>query len=166
MSRGGRGGGRGGRGGMHRNPLPFDVDLELVDGAEGRVTDDTEENKVKQLFPVSSSTTSAKHLLNHANITEQPINLVAPAPIKAVERQQVAIGRELIDKRKGSVFWTGSKEQSLGIYGAKVEGKCPIDAFDSMETYSKKKRAKAETFVPIDKRQFPKISECSLRFCK
>lgn len=41
---------------MRGNPLPFDVDLDLVDGAEGSVTDASDENKAKQLFPVSSST--------------------------------------------------------------------------------------------------------------
>lgn len=56
MSRGGRGGGRGGRGGMHRNPLPFEVDLELVDSAEGSLTDPSDENKAKQLFPVRGAT--------------------------------------------------------------------------------------------------------------
>lgn len=41
------------RGGMRGNPLPFEVDPDLVDNAEGAVTDASDENKAKQLFPVS-----------------------------------------------------------------------------------------------------------------
>lgn len=41
---------------MRANPLPFEVDLELVNGADDSVTDTSDENKAKQLFPVSGST--------------------------------------------------------------------------------------------------------------
>ena len=37
---------------MRGNPLPFDVDMDLVDSAEGSVSDFSDENKAKQLFPV------------------------------------------------------------------------------------------------------------------
>lgn len=69
------------------------------------------------------------------------------------------VKKELQTETKKSVWWTGTKEQIDGIRTTtKVQAKRPLDAFDSMETYSKKKRAKPDAYVPVEKRKFPKIS--------
>lgn len=88
----------------------------------------------------------------------QPTELVAPGRITARQRQQVAIRRELKARSVKSVWWTGSRRQAATMFGTKDQGKRGLDAFDSMETYSKRKRAKPDDFVPMDKRVFPKIS--------
>ena len=93
-----------------------------------------------------------------ANSSPQPIDLVIPHPLTTKDRELVAISRELKARREKSVWWTGTREQNGFGTGPKGTGKRVADAFDSMETYSKKKRAKPDAFVPLAKRKFPRIS--------
>ena len=48
---------------MRGNMLPFEVDMDLVTGAEGSISETSEESKVKQLFPVGIDPFSLLHLL-------------------------------------------------------------------------------------------------------
>lgn len=58
MSRIGRGGGGlGSR--MRGQPLPFDIDPELVEAADRSFEDELEEDSGKEIFPVSGSSCSS-----------------------------------------------------------------------------------------------------------
>ena len=80
---------------MHRNPLPFDVDQELVDASQGVANVDTDENKAKQFFPVSHN---LRESCDYADPIQQLIEIVPPRSVSAKERYQVALDNSLTNK--------------------------------------------------------------------
>lgn len=148
---------------MRGNPLPFDVDADLVDSAQGSVVDVSDENKAKQLFPVSRTFPPCKRKTKFStDITCQLIEQIIPAPLATEERRLFAARAEMKTKYRKSHIWTGTRKQIDTLNGSKDRAKAVWDAFDAGDTYSKRKRARqVEDFVPPEKRKLPKMSTCS-----
>lgn len=87
--------------------------------------------------------------------------MIIAAPLTDEDSKLVALKRDMDARRRKSVWWTGTQEQLAAYdaaHGRDKKTRNFFDAFDSHETYSKKKRAKAQdSFVPPEKQKYPKL---------